>query len=267
LSTTAEEHEKDRAAEKEEPELVQFHDDDNYPFSQSELADLFTSTASPRALTPSPPQSPLSSSSRTPLRSPLSSPLPSFDDESAFTLSSLPSPPLSPQRISEEQSNADLIKPSTTWACLKSSSDKSQNLNKVLIPIQQLQSSLNLSRTQHITDVLEVVEKYHRSDGMKWNAMALRKAVTTLKKLPYSITSAQQALQIKGTCSPPHTLGHPFASSPSHFIPFSYKIIILGIGKGIATKIDEILRTGSLERIIQDNREDIISRFAEIWGM
>jgi len=69
--------------------------------------------------------------------------------------------------------------------------------------------------------VLEVLEKYHRSDGMKWNAMALRKAVTTLKKLPYSITSAEQALKIKGTCFPPP---RPFGNPVAYSLPFTLSL-------------------------------------------
>lgn len=99
-----------------------------------------------------------------------------------------------------------------------------------------------------------VLERYHRSDSLKWNALALRKAITALKVLPYTVTCSKQALHIRGNLRILHAC-----------------VLVLmhhtRIGNSIPAKIEEILTTGSLSRINNATREHVVSLFTDIWGV
>ena len=51
---------------------------------------------------------------------------------------------------------------------------------------------------QHITDILSQLETWHNASGLKWNALAVRKAVTSLKQCPYTIRTVAQAKSLIG---------------------------------------------------------------------
>ncbi|XP_072513756.1 DNA polymerase lambda [Salminus brasiliensis] len=93
------------------------------------------------------------------------------------------------------------------------------------------------NHNKHITDKLEQLAKAYTHTGDKWRALSYSKAVNALKSYHKPITSYQEAYQIPG------------------------------IGKAMASKIEEIMESGHLRKL--DNFGEAVSvmeLFTNIWG-
>jgi len=112
-----------------------------------------------------------------------------------------------------------ISKPKGVWACTVPSSSRSENLN------------------EHITEKLEVLAKAYLSTQDRWRAFGYQKAISTIKKYPKKIETAEELKNL----------------------PF--------IGERLAKKIAEILETGHLRRLDHlDPNLDIINKFNAVWG-
>jgi DNA polymerase/3'-5' exonuclease PolX len=99
-----------------------------------------------------------------------------------------------------------------------------------------------LSRNDMVIEAMETLKRENESSGDVWKSRAYAKAVKSLKALKIPIVSGPQVMKIPG------------------------------IGKGIASHIDEILKTGKLksqeERLESSiQRQAVIEKFMSIWGV
>lgn len=138
-----------------------------------------------------------------------------------------PSPPVSPQESppSFPCLSPRLSRTRQNFACQKGKSQLAH------------QESLNLNK--ELTDVLEVLEKKSFNGGDRWRSYAYRKAITSLKRYPRKISSAEEAKAIRG------------------------------IGSRIADKIGEILATGTLRQkdfLLAEPSQVAINLFSKVWG-
>jgi len=93
-----------------------------------------------------------------------------------------------------------------------------------------------------IIDALTQLYEEHKAKGDRFRSIAYGRALTQIKKMTSPIVSGKQAKKIKG------------------------------IGKGIADKIDEILRTGKLailekEADMDADRVAVVNKFMSIWSV
>uniref|UniRef100_W5LHN1 DNA polymerase lambda n=1 Tax=Astyanax mexicanus TaxID=7994 RepID=W5LHN1_ASTMX len=120
--------------------------------------------------------------------------------------------------------------------------DEAQNvLEKLALPgkwvCAQSSKIKGENHNKHITDKLEQLTKAYTHTGDKWRALSYSKAVNALKSYHKPITSYQEANQIPG------------------------------IGKAMASKIEEIMDSGHLRKL--DNFGESVSvleLFTNIWG-
>ena len=90
-----------------------------------------------------------------------------------------------------------------------------------------------------IGTLLKQLNLYKKDKSKKWKSIALQKAINSIKNLDFEIKSS---VDVKG---------------------------IKGIGKGMLSRIDEILTTGTLSDLIDENVIDVnlIEKFKEITGV
>eukprot|EP01130_Rhizamoeba_saxonica_P008350 TRINITY_DN3375_c0_g1_i2.p1 TRINITY_DN3375_c0_g1~~TRINITY_DN3375_c0_g1_i2.p1 ORF type:complete len:506 (+),score=95.28 TRINITY_DN3375_c0_g1_i2:53-1570(+) len=91
----------------------------------------------------------------------------------------------------------------------------------------------------HITDVLTNLENNCHSQGQKWRAFAYGKSIRILRNLSYKINTTEQVKRL------------------------------YGIGDSISEKIEEILSTGKLRRVEEENNDEMtktLNLFARIFG-
>ena len=90
-----------------------------------------------------------------------------------------------------------------------------------------------------IETLLKQLSLYRKDKSKKWKSIALQKAITSIKNIDFEIKSSSGVKGVKG------------------------------IGKGMLSRIDEILSTGTLSCLMEDNVVDVnlIEKFKEITGV
>jgi len=99
-----------------------------------------------------------------------------------------------------------------------------------------------LKKNEIVVDAMETLKRENEASGDIWKSRAYAKAIKALKNLKIPIVSATQIIKVPG------------------------------IGKGIASHIDEILKTGKLksqeDRLESSiKRQSVIEKFLSIWGV
>jgi len=91
----------------------------------------------------------------------------------------------------------------------------------------------NLNRV--LTDQLQCLHDIYVASGKEWNAMAIKKAISSLRQCPFQIKSGHQAQALPN------------------------------IGQSVSKKIDEILTNGRLQ-VLDDEQGAAFQLFLGIWG-
>uniref|UniRef100_A0A6B2L3W2 DNA polymerase n=1 Tax=Arcella intermedia TaxID=1963864 RepID=A0A6B2L3W2_9EUKA len=117
---------------------------------------------------------------------------------------------------------------------------KKQNIKRTYFACQKNPEQLKTSNlNEHITSILEVLEKNSHSQGEKWRAFAYGKAIRVLKNAKFKVNSVEDAKKLHG------------------------------IGLKIQEKIQEILETGQLRRVqleSSDERTVTFNLFSQVFG-
>eukprot|EP01126_Amoeba_proteus_P001214 TRINITY_DN10344_c0_g1_i1.p1 TRINITY_DN10344_c0_g1~~TRINITY_DN10344_c0_g1_i1.p1 ORF type:complete len:283 (+),score=49.28 TRINITY_DN10344_c0_g1_i1:46-894(+) len=92
------------------------------------------------------------------------------------------------------------------------------------------------NKNKDLTDALSCLETVYVASGKKWNALAVKKAITSLRQSSCQIKSGKEAIKLPG------------------------------IGQSVSQKIDEILTNGRL-RMLNDEFGSTYLLFSHIWGV